>query len=432
VNVQQPRRGRLACRPGRTRRSAPTILALFAFVAVIACGKKGPPLPPLVKLPAPPADFTAVRRGGDVALQFTVPAANSDGTRPANVERVDVYAFTGPSSIADEQILKHGTKVGSVPVKAPRDPDVTVDSDQPEDETEPLEGEGLDQGASARLHEALTPASLEPIAVDRVKKEPAVESAPRPLLGPPPTPPLRTYVAVGIAKRGRKGPLSKRIGVPLVAPPPPPSMAPIDYNEKAIIVSWTPPVLVREPREDGKATDGEHVLPSHPTGVDAKYEVAYNVYETTPDGEKRLTKSPVTAPRFTDDRVTWGVERCYIVRTVEVLGGVPIESDARPAVCAKPVDTFPPAAPKELHAVAGEGSINLIWEPNEEKDLAGYVVLRGVAPGERLEPLTAKPIPEARYTDQVPAGTRYVYAVQAVDKAGNVGPASNRVEETAR
>jgi len=405
---------------------------MCAFAAVtVTCGKKGPPLPPLVKVPAPPADFTAVRRGGDVALQFTVPAANSDGTRPANVERVDVYAFTGPSSISDDQVLKHGTRVGSVPVKAPRDPDVTVDPDQPDEETEPLEGDGLDQGALARLHESLTPAAEEPTEVDRKKKTAAAPAA-APLLGAPSTPPLRTYVAVGIARHGRRGPMSKRIGVPLVAPPLAPSAAAIDYNEKAITITWTPPVSAREPREDGASSGSEPVLASHPIGSGPKYEVAYNVYEITPDGEKRLTKSPVPAAHFSDDRLTWGVERCYVVRTVEVFGGVPIESDAPPASCVKPVDTFPPAAPKELHAVAGEGSINLIWEPNEEKDLAGYIVLRGVAPGERLDPLTPTPIPDARFTDQVAAGTRYVYAVLAVDKAGNMGPVSNRVEETAR
>jgi len=416
--------------------------AAFSALVVLSsetCGKKGPPLPPLVKVPAPPADFTAARRGADVALQFTVPAANSDGTRPANVERVDVYAFTGPASTTDRQILKLGTKVGSVPVKAPRDPDVTVDPDQTEDETEPLEGQGLDQGAPARLDEPLTPASLVPIAAERRKTEPAVEPGPQPLLGPPPIPPLRTYVAVGISKGGRKGPLSKRIGVPLVEPPPPPSAAAIDYNEKAITVTWTPPFPVHRDGEqmsarpeDTCAPSCEPVLPSRPTGAGATYEVAFNVYEKTSEGEKRLTHSPVAAPRYTDERVTWGAERCYIVRTVEVLGGVPIESDATPAACAKLVDTFPPAAPKELHAVAGEGSINLIWEPNEEKDLAGYLVLRGVAPGERLEPLTPKPIPDARFTDQVGAGIRFVYAVQAVDKAGNLGPMSNRVEESAR
>ena len=85
-----------------------------------------------------------------------------------------------------------------------------------------------------------------------------------------------------------------------------------------------------------------------------------------------------------------------------------------------------------MHAVAGAGSISLIWEPHNEKDLAGYLVLRAVAPGDTLDALTPKPIPDARFTDDVKAGVRYVYAVQAVDKAGNVSPYSNRVEETAR
>jgi hypothetical protein len=411
------------------------VLALLSS----ACGKKGPPLPPLVKVPAPPGDFTAVRRGGDVALQFTVPATNSDGTRPANVERVDVYAFTGPTSLTDEEVFDLGTKVGSVPVKSPRNPDVTVDADEPEDETEPLEGEGLDQGTPARLEEPLTQGSLVPVVASRHKARKAAGDAAslasQPLLGPPPTPPLRTYLAVGVARRGRKGPPSKRVGVPLIAPPPPPSRPKVDYNEKEITVTWTPLDATSASRDkDGAhgSAAGEHLLPSHSFGLGPPLEIKYNVYEKTREGEKRLTSAPVGEARFVDERVSWGAERCYLVRTVEAVGGVSIESDAPPAACATLVDKFPPSAPKELHAVAGEGSINLIWQPANEKDVAGYIVLRGVSPGDHLEPLTPKPIPEARFTDDVKAGGRYVYAVQAVDKAGNVSLMSNRVEETAR
>src|SRR5712671_3099263 len=75
---------------------APVVVVLTAAVLAAGCGKKGPPLPPLLKIPAPPADITAQRRGSKVDLQFTVPGANTDGTRPANVERVEVYALTGP------------------------------------------------------------------------------------------------------------------------------------------------------------------------------------------------------------------------------------------------------------------------------------------------------------------------------------------------
>ena len=70
-------------RGGSTRRAVSTLAVLVIVAgASIACGKKGSPLPPLVRVPVPPPDFTAERRGEEVKLQFTVPAVNTDGSRP--------------------------------------------------------------------------------------------------------------------------------------------------------------------------------------------------------------------------------------------------------------------------------------------------------------------------------------------------------------
>jgi hypothetical protein len=86
--------------------------------------------------------------------------------------------------------------------------------------------------------------------------------------------------------------------------------------------------------------------------------------------------------------------------------------------------------------VAGEGAISLIWEPRDELDLGGYLVLRGEPGDATLQPLTPAPIPEASFRDTtVVPGRRYVYAVVAVDDRlplGNVSAPSPRVEETAR
>ena len=60
---------------------------------------------------------------------------------------------------------------------------------------------------------------------------------------------------------------------------------------------------------------------------------------------------------------------------------------------------FPPAAPKGLAAVATPAPCNLIWDANTETDLAGYIVLRGEAPGDTLQPLTPAPIRETIYKD---------------------------------
>jgi hypothetical protein len=85
--------------------------------------------------------------------------------------------------------------------------------------------------------------------------------------------------------------------------------------------------------------------------------------------------------------------------------------------------------------VSGSGVVNLIWDPNTDGDLAGYLVLRGEAPGDTLQPLTPQPIKETRYADRsVKPGTSYVYAVVAVDRATppNRSALSNKVTETAR
>jgi fibronectin type 3 domain-containing protein len=138
---------------------------------------------------------------------------------------------------------------------------------------------------------------------------------------------------------------------------------------------------------------------------------------------------------FTHAGSAAGQEQCFVVRSVTAIGAALIEGDPSEPICVTPADTFPPAAPTGLAAVSGSGVINLIWDANTDADLAGYVVLRGEAPGDTLQPLTPQPIRETRYVDRaVQAGTTYVYAVVAVDKAAppNRSALSNRVQETAR
>jgi hypothetical protein len=416
----------------------PVFLAGSAVLSLLmtGCGKSGPPLPPLVRIPAAPADIVAERRGDTVDIELSVPAANTDGSRPANVQRVDVYAITGPASIPDDQILKHGTKVASIAVKAPRDPDRTVESEESDEEMESPGGAGLDQGAVARVSEELTPSVMTAYQAEEIRdgrRRPSVVAGgdARPLAGPSAVP-SRTYVGVAMPTRGRKGTVSKRVTIPLVEPPPAPRKPTLTYDETAVTVTWQPVTLtgmVQEPT-------GEGLLESRPIGTPVPA-LSYSVYEVAPPDAAaaaapiRLTKAPVADTTFEDKRITWGEQRCYAVRSVETADGLSIESGAMEAECKTLIDRFPPAAPKGLQALGGESLISLIWEPSPEKDLAGYLVLRGKTP-DALEPITAAPIPESRFSDGVQSGLRYFYAVQGVDKAGNVGPPSATADETAR
>ena len=56
------------------------LLTLFLFSALGACGKKGDPLPPDTKIPAPVSDLRAWPREGAIVLGWTIPTRNTDGS----------------------------------------------------------------------------------------------------------------------------------------------------------------------------------------------------------------------------------------------------------------------------------------------------------------------------------------------------------------
>jgi len=377
-------------------------------VSAISCGQKGAPLPPIVRTPAAPG-VNANRRGSTIDLTLSVPNANTDGSRPANLARIDIYAVNGAAqTMTDADIVKQGTKVASIAVKSPRDPNDTVEHDEPAENAEQTVGEGVDQGASSAIAESITESLLESGATDE-----------GPLLGPPGITAQRTYIGVGVDRKGHLGRFSKRVSVPLQLPPAPPPPVSITYDEKKIVITWKPP---------DTAVSGEQVLPSRSFGP-LFPEVLYNLYDASTG--MMLNDKPIRENGYEDTRMTWGTKRCYLVRSLEFIGKLPIESEATGPACEMLVDTFAPSAPKGLTAVATEGAINLIWEPNTEADLAGYFVLRGIG-DEPLQRITSEPVTEASFFDNVQRNLRFTYAVQAVDKAGNVSPPSGRVEETAR
>ena len=399
------------------------------------CGKKGPPLPPLLKQPQPPSELTASRHGDTVDIQFMVPAVNVDGTRPANVARVDVYAITAPANATEEQILKLGEKIGSVAVKAPRDPNKTIEPDESPAEIIAPEGNGIDQGVVARVTDRLKPDAAVPADLTRVGKPEKTDRAEaveieRPLLSPMFTVPTRLYSGVAVTAKGKRGPMSGRAKIAMVDPPATIPVPDVGYDEKAIKVTWKPIGGAAPAPADSAVA----VLPSRPIGP-ATPTIAYNLYEVSEETPPVLTKLTATATAestYTDQRIVWGQRRCYAVRAVETIEDVTVEGRESEPRCVTLADTFPPAAPKGLQAVASEGAINLIWDANPEKDVRGYIVMRAIAPSETLEAVTPEPVRETSFKDTVKPGVRFVFAIRAVDAAGNLSPISARVEETAR
>jgi hypothetical protein len=286
-------------------------------------------------------------------------------------------------------------------------------------------------GATATFVEKLTPDTLKPKDIIKpVKTKPVsvekpragIAAAPLPATPAPPAGPLvltRLYTVRGVSTKGSAGQAAVRVEVPLLAAPGPPRVSPTPptWEETKVTITWLPPASTTD--EAPGVLYNVYAAPSHglapADGAPAPSAAAAAKMDAAP---VPLNVAPFEGTVFASLGATPGQERCFVVRSVATVGTASIESDPTDPICVTPRDTFPPAAPKNLQAVGSAGVISLIWDANTEADLAGYLVLRGEAPGDRLQPLTPEPIKETRYQDRtVKPGVTYVYAIVAADRA---------------
>ncbi len=463
-----------------------TLLVGLVVVAQLwGCGKRGPPLAPSVRVPARVTELSVRRLGDEVYVGFTLPTRNRDGSQPADLVRVDVYAMTTQPRVPPDRTLgleefeEAATLVRSIEVRGQQTP-----ADAPAADL--AGGAPIDprpaQGFPVAISETLVAATLVPVDPweDERAEEADDDETPFivPLMMPTlPGPLQREYVVVGVSSEGREL-AAQRIAVPLVMPPAPPPAPVVTYTAEVIDITWELPLGARAtvqapetstdesatrapaaPASSGATTPGPPLRsfrpimgppPPPPPPVLASRPIVewppasrYDLYEIVESEGGPLTMpqalntTPLTTPAYVDRRVEFGLERprCYAVSTLDVVGGDDVRSRLSAETCVVLVDTFPPAAPEGLRAVGSDGAVGLIWQPNDEEDLAGYLVLRGLPPGETLQPLTPEPVPEPAYRDTTAEpGVRHVYAVRAVDTGTppNLSPLSNQVEGAAR
>ncbi|MFM8532423.1 MAG: hypothetical protein ACKOEC_02325 [Acidimicrobiia bacterium] len=450
------------------------LVVLAACAGIVACGKKGPPLAPFVRVPAAVTAVTPQRVADDVYLAFAVPATNADGQKPASIAELQVYAVTSEQPPQTEEQREAATLISTLPVRPILPPMPPVPDGVSPLPPIPLPP-GVDQGVTVSVKDTLTAEARAAVVLPVDKKAarpvvPEVVAEPfGPLVAPPETQlPRRHYFVVGVSPRGRESTPSTPVSVPLEPVSSAPGSPVITHTATDLTITWQPPADARtatvQPPPTVKpvpaaATDGApaNLTPPAPPPLpplQAKslgfntQATTYHLYDVTPTNASPggaallsvpapapLTPQPLADTEFVIKPVAFGIERCFQVRPVDQVFGVAVIGPASPTSCVTPKDTFPPLAPRSLAAIAGSGVINLIWDANAEGDLAGYIVLRGEAPGDTLQAITTEPVAVTSYRDEnVRPGVRYVYAVLAVDRAvpQNVSPQSNRAEETAR
>jgi hypothetical protein len=404
-------------------RRASTILVV-ALLAV-SCGKDGPPMPPLRVVPDAVTNLDVRRQGNEVRITFALPVKNLYAQGPVNLEGVEVFAATvaaGAMPPTNKELLALAYRVATFEARPPPPAETAKSKAQPPGEAPkppPAPQKELPgPGDTVSYVEALTEDRRKP---DFTKMPPPAKTPVTPPPTPPPTqmrpavapkppePPVakRVYIIRALARGGRPGAVTQRIEVPLADQFPAPTGVTATHTPTSITLAWT-------------------ALPPETP-------VSYNVYGA--EGGPPINPNPLNETSFEREGVEFGKQQCFVVRSVVKVGFLSLESEPSERACVTPVDTFAPEAPKGLSAVSGTSVISLIWDANTETDLAGYIVLRGEAPGDTLQPLTPAPIRETNFRDTtVKPGVRYIYAVVAVDNATppNTSPHSARVEETAR
>jgi hypothetical protein len=362
--------------------SAAAVLGLTATLLFTGCGTPGAPQPPSLKLPDPVSNLSAVRTGDQVTLTWTMPKKNTDkllikGNIPARICRKEASGTCVP--------------VPANLVLAPQ--------------------------AKATFVETL-PATL-------------TSGAPSPL----------TYFVELLSPHGRFAGPSNAANVLAGKAPGPVTGLSFQLRKDGVILRWsadTPPSQTTVIRLHRKL-----LMPAPNTEPAAKStsQTGFLTPPKEPIDQTLLVDSPSNPDRTIDKTIRFGQTyeyRAQRVARVTIDGqSVELAGPLSESIRVEAIDTFPPATPTGLAAVATAAdsaagpSIDLSWLPVTEPDLAGYAVYRRETdtPWQRISP--AEPVVGPGFHDpNVQPGHTYRYAVTAIDQLGHESPRSPEAEET--
>jgi len=183
-------------------------------------------------------------------------------------------------------------------------------------------------------------------------------------------------------------------------------------NDVVLISSLPAPRLISaEPTADGIRLIWE---PSDVPG-----DLTYNLYrldrpEARPDTP--VNAEPLTVSEYLDENATVGQRYTYVVRVVLEPGRPYREGESSAPLEVLTEDRFAPAPPRGLVTVQEGLAVRLFWDPNRERDLAGYRVFRKIEDGEweRIGPAV---VSNALHLDaDIDVGQRLAYRITAIDR----------------
>jgi hypothetical protein len=348
-------------------------LALVLARTLTGCGSPAAPEPPSLNLPVPVANLSAARIGNTVHLTWTNPKRTTDRVALRHPVSAAVCRATENAACTDVGTLD------VAPGAAGNYAD-TLPSDLAQNPDRILRYEvflrnhaGKSAGPSNAAYSA---AGRSPAAVTGLTAQMRPEGV---LLGWTPISDSGRAVVIRIERVQLTLPAATEARRSPLAPAPPPAAQMLAVHT-----------------QDG-------VDPGHAIDTSALFNQRYRytlerVTTLTPDGQSVEIQGPPSEP-------------------IEVLTK----------------DTFPPAVPQGLVAVADSaaGAIDLSWMPDSDPDLAAYHIYRRDLQGGVLARQIASVGVETSFRDTaVEAGHTYAYSVSAMDQTGNPSNRSPEVNET--
>ncbi len=375
------------------------LLLSIVLLTLFSCGRKGPILPPLIRIPQPIVDLEARQIGENIFLQWKNPVSYTDDSPLTENREVEIWLFAADK---DSDDAKRPPGKDDFDSRAELLKTMGMVHERSDDEEEKDEEESL--SLPVEFIYSLQDEKVFFIC-DKIYKEKIhyklkeKESF------------TKVYIFSLRIKDGRKISVFSDIltFMPEVVSQPPGNLR-AEVFEDRIELSW-----------DAPKTDINQS--SRPV-----FE-GYNLYRRSEEDKARKRNStPLKINFFEEESFEFGTGYSFFVRTSYLAGASPFESADSNIIEIKPEDIFPPKAPSALISISGSKLISLSWEPNKENDLAGYRIWRRLEGESDFFLLTSELFLESNFNDtKLEKNRKYEYTVTAVDKNGNESERSSTV-----
>jgi hypothetical protein len=361
----------------RRRQLPPPIaeISLFlTFLLLPGCGRKLPPVAPLLVLPARVDPVRISQEGSDIVLRFPYPTLTNGGATLTNLTKVTVQREIAGA--------REGQRVPPPPADAA--------------------ARGREEKsfkARAEIVATLAPADLDAATAgsDVVFRDPLIPLYREKRIGHV----MLRYAVTATRDRKRVSELSAIVSIIPRVPPDRPLEVVATVEERRVCLDWLPPAAMLD-------------------GATPAVVAGYAIYRREASDEEFDDKPlgvAIGVTTYVDENVRPDRFYVYTVRAAPVADVPFILGPAADQVAVSTKDVFPPPAPEGLLALVESGGTRLVWNPSLAADLAFYRIYR-LDGGTRTR--IADNLKDPIFFDAGASGR--AYGVTAVDKSGNESP----------